>query len=200
MVGITLSVRTPKLKSGQAIGMQIKIIINFVMFQLAWFACVLGAAEAMPWFGVAVTLIILIWHFYQAQYAKPELLLLLSALVIGATFDQVMLSFHLIEYMHHGWSTSLVPVWILALWLAFATALNVSLRWMRSQHVIAVLFGAIGGPLAYLGAEKLGAVTVTGASSYIALSIGWAIITPLLLDISSRFDGFENSKSVGLNQ
>jgi hypothetical protein len=61
---------------------------------------------------------------------------------------------------------------------------------MHSKHLIAVIFGAIGGPLAYLGAEKLGAIVLHGAASYTALSIGWAIITPLLLLISSRFDGF----------
>ncbi|MEK9940662.1 MAG: DUF2878 family protein, partial [Methylotenera sp.] len=33
------------------------LIINFVLFQLAWFACVLGAANSQPWLGVGVTLL-----------------------------------------------------------------------------------------------------------------------------------------------
>lgn len=169
------------------------IIINFMLFQLAWFACVVGASEAMPWLGVIVTIFVLVWHFYQAKKAKPEALLMFFALIIGAMFDQAMLSFHLIDYMQHGWSTLLVPVWILALWLGFVTTLNVSLRWMHGKHLIAVIFGAVGGPLAYLGAEKLGAVALHGTNSYIVISIGWAIITPLLLIISSRLDGFKET-------
>ena len=101
-------------------------VINFILFQLAWFACVLGAAKAMPWAGVGVTFIILCWHFYRAKQAKAEITLMLAALFIGAVFDQSMLTLQLIEYQAHGWSSWLVPVWILALWLAFASTLNVS--------------------------------------------------------------------------
>ncbi|MBA3696570.1 MAG: DUF2878 domain-containing protein [Methylotenera sp.] len=92
--------------------------------------------------------------------------------------------------MHHGWSTALVPAWILGLWLDFSTTLNVSLRWMHGRYLVAILFGAIGGPLAYIGAEKLGAVILHGNPSYIVLSLGWAVITPLLLSFAVRFDGF----------
>jgi len=165
------------------------LITNFILFQLAWFACVLGAAKAMPWAGVGVTLIILGWHFYHAKQAKPEIALMLTALFTGAIFDQSMLTLQLIEYQAHGWNTSLVPVWILALWLAFASTLNVSLAWMHDRYLIAVLFGAVGGPLAYLAAEKLGAVTVSN-SAYIALAIGWGVITPLLVCTAKRHNGF----------
>lgn len=168
----------------------IMLIINFILFQLAWVACVIGAGKGVPWLGVIVTALVLSWHLYQAKNVKPELLLMLCALIIGAAYDQSMLSLGYISYLNNGWGNAIVPVWILALWLAFTTTLNVSLRWMRSKPLIAVIFGAMGGPLAYLGAEKLGAVVLHGATSYLALSIGWAIITPLLLIISSRFDGF----------
>ncbi|MDI1309509.1 MAG: DUF2878 domain-containing protein [Methylotenera sp.] len=166
------------------------IIINFILFQIAWFACVVGAGKGMPWFGVMITMVVLVWHLSQAKSVKAELLLLLCALLIGAVYDQSMLSFGFISYVNNGWSSAIVPVWILALWLAFTSTLNVSLRWMRNKHLIAVIFGAVGGPLAYFGAQKLGAVVLPSTASYIALSIGWAIITPLLLLISSRFDGF----------
>lgn len=172
------------------------LIINFILFQVAWFACVIGAGKGIPWFGVAVTAAALLWHFYQAKHLKSEFLLMLSALLIGASFDQAMLSFGLIDYVNNGWSSALVPVWILALWLAFTSTLNVSLRWMRGKQFIAIAFGAIGGPMAYYGAEKLGAVMLHGAQSYISLSIGWAIITPLLLAVSNKFDGFATHQNV----
>ncbi len=171
--------------------MQPRVLINFVLFQIGWFACVLGAARQMPWLGVATVIAILIWHLMQARQAKKEVQLLLIALVIGGVFDQIMLNHQLITYQAHGWADYLVPVWILALWAEFVTVLNVSLSWMRGRRLIAVLFGAIGGPLAYMGAEKLGAVTLNHLPvSYIALSLGWAILTPLLLKLSEKFDGF----------
>ena len=173
------------------------VIINFILFQLAWFACVLGAANNMPWLGVFVTIGIVAWHLHQAKPAKPEIILLLIALAIGALFDQLMHSTRLLTYQAHGWGDNLVPVWILALWAGFVTALNVSLRWMKmiqshAKWLVMVLFGALGGPLAYMGAAKLGAVTLNNMpASAIALSAGWAILTPLLIFLSQKFDGFK---------
>ncbi len=168
------------------------MIINFILFQLAWFSCVIGAAKGIPWLGVLISIYVLGLHVYQAKQAKQELLLALSVLLIGAISDQAMLSFRLIDYLNNGWSNALVPVWILALWLGFSTILNVSLRWMKGRYLIAVIFGAVGGPLAYFSAEKIGAVILHGQNSYIALAILWAVITPLLLVISSYFDGYKH--------
>ncbi len=167
-----------------------KQLINFVLFQVAWFACVLGAANSLPWLGVLVTLLVICWHLFQAKFIQPELKLLLTVLVIGGLFDQALLSTGLLDYVNHGWSNAVVPVWILALWLAFASILNVSLLWMREKYLLGVIFGAVGGPLAYFGAEKLGAVTLHGTNSMLTLSVGWAVITPILLLLSKYFDGF----------
>ena len=169
------------------------VVTHFVLFQLAWFACVLGATNGWPWLGVAMTLIMLAWHLYQAQRVKPELLLILITLMIGATFDQALLSYHVIEYQHPGWISSVVPVWILALWLGFAMALNVNFRWLRNKPLIAILFGALGGPAAYYGASQFGALNfVSGNHGLLILAAGWALVTPMLMAISIRFDGFKS--------
>ena len=169
-----------------------QLIINFILFQIGWFACVLGAAKQMPWLGVIVVVCIFAWHLRQAKQVKPEFILLALALLIGGIYDQFMLSSSLISYQAHGWLSGLVPVWILALWAVFVTILNVSLKWMRGKWLVAILFGAVGGPLAYMGAEKLGAVTLNNMpASFIALGVGWAIITPILLKLSEKFDGYK---------
>ena len=168
------------------------LVANFILFQIAWFACVLGAAKAMPWTGVGVTFIILCWHFYHTKQAKAEIALMLAALFIGGVFDQSMLTSRLIEYQAHGWSNWLAPVWILALWLAFATTLNASLAWMQGRYLVCMLFGAAGGPLAYLGAEKIGAISLLGNAAYIALSLSWAVVTPLLVYLAAKLNGFKS--------
>lgn len=168
-----------------------QVVINFVLFQAAWFACVLGAARGVAWLGVFATFLIVAWHLKHAIQAKFEVILLMVTLMIGAVFDQLMLGTQLVSYQAHGWSDTLTPVWILALWAGFATALNVSLRWMQGKWLVALLFGAFGGPLAYMGAERLGAVTLNAnPQSYLALSIGWAVITPILLLFARKFNGY----------
>ena len=173
------------------------VVINFILFQIGWFACVIGAAKQMPWLGVIVVAAIVAWHLSQAIQPKLEVYLIVITIIIGAIYDQTMLQNNLLTYQAHGWSTSLTPAWILALWAEFATILNVSLRWMKNikswgKWLIALLFGAIGGPLAYIAAARLGAVQLDNLPlSYVGLSLGWAIITPLLLKLSERFDGFK---------
>ncbi|MDP1765354.1 MAG: DUF2878 domain-containing protein [Methylotenera sp.] len=171
------------------------LLTNFILFQIAWLACVAGAAKGLPWLGVAVTIVVLGWHLIKAKQATTELILIVVALLIGASFDQALLSMKWVEYQQHGWSTSFVPVWILALWVAFASTLNVSLAWMQGRYVTSVMFGAAGGPLAYLGAENIGAVSLHGNTSYIALAAGWAVITPLLLHLAKHLNGFKKERA-----
>lgn len=174
------------------------VVINFILFQIGWFACVLGAAKQSPWLGVIVVAAIIVWHLSQAKQPKLEVYLIVITVIIGAIYDQTMLQNNLLTYQANSWGNNFTPAWILALWAEFATILNVSLRWMKNikspgKWIIALLFGAIGGPLAYIGAAKLGAVSLDALPlSYVALSVGWAIVTPLLLKLSERLDGFKS--------
>lgn len=171
-------------------------VINFILFQAGWFACVLGAAKQLPWLGVIFLGLFLVWHLSQARQPSLELMLIVIAVIIGAIYDLIMTQNKLLTYQSHGWTNSLPAAWILTLWAEFAMTLNVSLRWLKNiktgRWLVAILFGAIGGPLAYMGAAKLGAVTIdTLPLSYVALSVGWAIVTPILLLLSQKLDGFK---------
>jgi hypothetical protein len=76
------------------------------------------------------------------------------------------------------------------MWMSFATTLNVAVRWLRGRVFIAALFGAVGGPLSYLAGDGLGALElVNHAAALVSLSIGWAVATPLLVAVATRFDG-----------
>jgi len=78
-----------------------------------------------------------------------------------------------------------------ALWMLFATTLNVSLAWLKRSALLAALFGAIGGPLAYYGGAKLGALSFLAPTpALVALALGWGLLTPLLIKLALRFDGF----------
>jgi hypothetical protein len=160
------------------------------MYQCAWFASVLGAANQQPWLGLAVAAVVLALHLILAKDPLTEAKLIASVVLIGFTFDQMLLSSQLVNYQAHGWGEGFVPAWILALWLTFATLLNVSLSWMRERLVIAALFGLIGGPLAYYGAQSLGAISINSHTAYWVLGFGWAMVTPGLLILAKRLDGF----------
>ncbi|MEK9778156.1 MAG: DUF2878 domain-containing protein, partial [Methylophilaceae bacterium] len=89
-------------------------------------------------------------------------------------------------YFNPGWPFPLTPLWIVVMWLLFAMTLNHSLSWLKRRYVLSFVFGALGGPLAYVAGEKLGAVEITSDLSLVILAISWAMITPLLMKYSDR--------------
>jgi len=172
---------------------QSRTLLNIACFQLGWFACVLGAAQSMPWIGPLVAVPVIALHLYQADNSRLEIVLMLIAAFVGSLFDQSLLSLGLIKFTSGSMHGYLLPLWMVTLWLLFATTLNVSLRWMRGRPVVAVIFGVVGGPLAYMGGVKLGAMQfLQPPPLLIALAIGWGIFMPALLWLSTRLDGFTN--------
>jgi len=174
--------------------MNIKLIINFVLFQLGWFACVLGGAWSLPWLGTLSVLAILAYHLSIANDVSNELSLIGVALLLGFVWDSIMVSSGILTYQSGMFHSGLAPHWIIAMWALFASTLNVSLSWLKDRYLIAMIFGAAGGPLAYYAGLKLGAVDMPDQTLALsALAIGWATIMPLLMWVSKRFNGFASA-------
>lgn len=165
------------------------LIINFVGFQLLWLTCVVSAGMGLQWLGLLLACFVLAWHLYAATKRQLALQLLCYTACIGCLFDQLLYMFSLLQFSH--WQATLIPPWMLMLWLGFASTLNVSLRWMQGKYWVGTIFGAIGGPLSYIAAEKLEAISILQTHAFlIALAIGWAVMMPILLWMAPKFDGF----------
>ena len=152
-------------------------LINFGLFQLGWFIAIWGAAHQKLLPSMIAIALILMIYIIQARYKKEAFILLLLIMLLGPIFDQCLLSFELIEYKSQ-FSEYIVPIWIVALWGLFATTLNISLSWLKHYKLLAVLFGLIGGPLAYIAAEKLNAIQLMNSYALLALALGWALLSP----------------------
>ncbi len=167
------------------------LVSNFLLFQIGWFACVWSAGAQQPWIGLLVTIGVVGFHVLRAPIPQAELTLVALALATGLVFDSILVWQGWLRYSSGLVLPNIAPYWIVALWGLFATLLNVSLRWMRGRWVTAALFGAAGGPAAYYGGLRLGALEFGNMrAGLVALAIGWALLTPLLLALSARFDGY----------
>lgn len=168
-----------------------QLIINIVIYQVCWLGCIIGAANDAPLVGVGLAAIAAGYHLYSAANPMPELKLLLIAAAIGGLWDSLPVVMGWLVYPSGIILESAAPYWIVALWVSFATTFNVSLRWFKQHLLLAALFGAIGGPLAFLAGERLGGVVFTNYPvTLTALAIGWAILMPLMLLLAQRFNGF----------
>lgn len=168
-----------------------KIAINVIIYQICWVGCILGAANMMPLLGVVLVAAALVRHLYTAPCAGAELGLIVITAVIGAVWDSLLVAAGWLIYPSGILIQGAAPYWIVALWIGFATTFNVSLRWFKRRLLWAGLFGAIGGPLAFLAGERLGGVIFTDHVIGVAvLALGWALLMPLMMVISNRWDGF----------
>jgi hypothetical protein len=175
------------------------MLANVVLFQIGWFACVLGGANERPWLGTAIAVAIVAWHVGRAPRPGAEITLVLMSAGIGAVGDSVPVAADWVRYASGTVVPGTAPVWLVAMWMLFATTLNVSLRWLRPHTFAAIALGAVGGPLAYWGGARLGAMEfVAPVAGTLALAIGWAALTPLLVRLARRFDGYAPAVASGV--
>ena len=169
-----------------------RLVINLVAFQVGWFGSVLGAANGYPLAGLVVVAAVVALHLGLSAEPRRELALIAVAGMLGAIFDSAMARTGWLIYANGMIWDGIAPYWIIAMWMSFATTLNVSLRWLRGRIWAALVFGLIGGPISYLAGEQLGALQlVHTAAAVIALAVGWALVTPLLILLSQRLDGVQ---------
>jgi hypothetical protein len=167
------------------------IILNVLLFQIGWFACVLGAASGRPWVGAVAAAGIVAWHLARAMHPARELALIAIAIVAGAVFETLLLRSGWVKFETGVLFEGTAAYWMVALWAIFATTINVSLRALRSHLGLAALLGAVGGPVAYYAGTKLGAMEFTAAGlALAAIGLGWVILSPVLFGIARRFDGY----------
>ena len=167
-----------------------RLVINFLLFQAGWFACVIGAAKGLPLLGPATVAVAVMIHLFLAHQPQSESLLLVFAALLGAVFDSLLAQSGNLNYVNGMLWPGTAPYWIVSMWVLFATTLNVSMKWLRGRYGVAALLGLIGGPLSYLGGAELGGLMfVDLTASLIMLAVGWALIMPALVWVAKQLDG-----------
>lgn len=166
-------------------------LLNLLAYQCAWLACVLGTANQLPLLGVGVAGAVLLLHLSVAALPERELALAMIAVLAGGLFETALVTsgwVHTNDPLLLGGTT---PVLMVALWAAFATTLNVTLRPLRDRPWLCAAVAAVGAPLAYQAGSKLGALVLIDAlPALVLVSAGWAVVLPLLMRVARRLDGF----------
>ena len=165
-------------------------LINFVAFQSAWFAAVLGAAHQLPLWGTAAVLAAFAWHLAVSARPGEEAKLFAIVCLIGFVVETGNAMLGHVSYPSGQPVANLAPYWMVALWGLLAIALNVTLRWMKRRYLLAAVLGAIAGPASFVSGVKLGgAQFIHTAPALVIMACAWALLMPALMRLSMRFDG-----------
>lgn len=166
-------------------------LINYVTFQIGWFACVLSAANGRPVLGLLVALLVLGLHLALATRFWTEVKILLAGAAIGTAFDSLLLASGWVSYPNGEWIPGLAPYWIVAMWFLFSATLNLSMAWLKGRMMLAAFMGFLGGPLSYIAGQNLNAIRLENPeAALITVALAWTGIMPLLCLLAQRWDGF----------
>ena len=148
-------------------------LVNYALYQIGWFACVLGGASHRPWTGFAIAIVLVGVHLGLSVERSLEVRLLILATVVGTVVEMMQIAAGTYRFTSGTVLDALPPPWLLAMWAQFATTFRYSMRPVLKRPIRAALFG----PIAFLAGARLGAVTLRPPVTYglLRLSINWAI-------------------------
>lgn len=157
-------------------------LINQGLFQLAWPACVIGAAYGILWLGLLVVGLMMIWQLHPSHRHPLDLRLLAVCLLLGFALDSAWVQMGLLEYALAWPWAGFAPLWIMLLWIAVALVINHSMAAFKQRLWVLALAGAIGSPFSYFAGSRFGAVEwlVPAWQVVLATGLSWALILPFL--------------------
>lgn len=181
-----------------------KFWTNFLGYEIVWFIAVFGAGHGSALPGFLGAAVFVTWQIIMSDQRTADMRLVGVALVCGVLVDGGLSFSGWAHYAAMGLAvpTGGAPLWILALWAAFAMTLNHSMAWLRRRLWLACVLGLVGGPLAYWGVARGWQAMVfepPTTRATIWLAIGWAVALPLLAGLARRWSarGKANQISCG---
>lgn len=167
---------------------------NLIGYQLVWFAAVLGAARGTSVPGLVAALLFAAAHLVSTPRRGDDARLALAAAGLGVVVDGTLAALGWVQY--GAAASAWPPVWLLAIWASFGLTLNHSFALAQRHLALSGLLAAIGGPLAYLAAGRLGAFTLVEPvwRGVAALALAWAVALPLLAALARQRRGRARSR------
>jgi hypothetical protein len=165
-------------------------LLNLALYEAGWFACVLGAAGGKGGAGAALAAGLLLVHLALAKNRLIEGRIVLLCGAVGFVLDSAQSLTGRLSFTGPFFDpyAALAPIWVLMLWLQLGTTLRFSLSWLSRRYGVAAVLGAVGGPVAFLAGERLGAATWGEPRWLTALSLAvvWGVATPFLVFAADR--------------
>ncbi len=161
--------------------------INFVLFQVGWFACVWGAGVNFNYLGPGVVAILVpLQIYFLTSRFTGEMIFAAICGVSGFFLETIMIISNVYLPVNQP-DVLFCPPWMAALWFNFSMLVSISLAWLKEKYFLAAFLGGLAGPVAYWGGEKLNAIIVADVfwEGYAPLSLLWAISLPGLICIHS---------------
>ena len=151
-------------------------IAKAILFQVAWFGCILSAADGQLWLA---SLVIWATAIFLAR-GLPMALIVLSV-AFNVFGDGALCRLGLL-LSAEGAVQTWPPFWLMGLWVAFAALVPSGFSWLKGRLWLAAILGAVFGPISYASGVKLGALQFgSWTDSILGVGVLWLVAFPTLV-------------------
>ncbi len=161
-----------------------KLIVNAVGFNAVWFAWAFLVPKHQYIVPAFLSAVYMAWHLKTSPTARVDAWLIVVSCTAGFMFDSLLVMAGWLQFAlpNPAPFNHVQPLWMSVMWAAFACTLNHSMAWLRKLHVLAAgLLCGVLGYLSYVGAMKLGALTLqAGIGPMAALFVFWGVFIQLV--------------------
>tara|TARA_Y100001970_G_scaffold164586_1_gene201120 strand:- start:17776 stop:18297 length:522 start_codon:yes stop_codon:yes gene_type:complete len=137
-----------------------KFFLTLSGYQLTWLLCIFGELlfnSFIP--GLVFGIIFLLLYFIYSDNKKRYFNILLLISIPGYFFDTVLIYLNVYEFKT-SFSLGYLPIWMVILWLSFATLFDKVFVFLSRYKLIAIILSAILGPLTYYSGSPLGLIKI----------------------------------------
>jgi Protein of unknown function (DUF2878) len=154
------------------------VVINAVLFQLTWFAAVLGGS-----LFAMTACALLTGHLAFRDSLKADAVIGAITVALGLGLDTLWIHINVLDF--HG--AVVAPMWIVVLWAALGLSLNHSMAWFISRPFAGAILAGACAPLSYLSGAALGAVFVPDSVMLGLVSVAWFALFYVLFKMVAPF-------------
>ena len=166
-------------------------ILNFLLFQFVWFSSVFSIVYGMSFLGIILVLFVAVFYIFISNYPGRLLFFYCLSAIFGFLVDTLLLNFGVISltptfFMNTIFQIS--PLIMVMFWVNFVATFDYSLSWILKHKWLGSILGALGAPLSYFSAYKLGAITLGPTVMYglLVIAATWLFVMPILQTIFQR--------------
>ncbi len=178
-------------------------IINALLFQANWFICIFMSSSVAAF----TTLTLLLLHYKIFSRDKAEWFLILAFASLGFSCDSVIqllgvMSFSQALSLSYDSNLALAPLWLLFLWISFATCLNHCLAYLQQRLWLSVVLVIIAIPFNYyMGALMTDSVFLVAETiALFIITVYWAVLLPVFLHFLSKLASPDHPSPLSIHQ
>ena len=166
---------------------RLSFLTDLVIFQVAWFGCVLATRSPFPHLLPILVLLLVLVRVLLTRGLAQALPFTLACLILGIVGDATLVHLGLLSFESYP-SFFGTPLWMVALWLNFGLMLRPLFTWFLDHCWRSLIGFSAGGVVAYYSGQKLGVLILSvDLQSHLGVALEWAIAGLILRYLHIKF-------------